>query len=84
MTALTPRDAVPDGETRTLLALLSVYRRDGRATVRTVAAERGDLRSISTIHGNLASLAESGLVASERWKSGTLRPLVEVVPWPAR
>lgn len=83
MTALTPRDAISDGETRTLLALLDVYRRDGRATVRSVAAAR-DLRSISTIHGNLATLADRGLVATERRRTGTLRPLVEVVPWPAR
>lgn len=83
MTALTPRDAVPPAETRTLLALLDVYRRDGRATVRSVAAAAG-LSSISTIHGNLAALADRGLVASERARSGTLRPLVEVVPWPAR
>lgn len=77
MTALTPRDAVPDAPTRTLVALIEVYRRDGRATVRSVAAERG--HSTSTVHGHLSDLAARGLVASDRFRQGTLRPLVEVV-----
>lgn len=55
MSALTPRDALADGPTRTLVALIEVYRRDGRATVRSVAAEVG--RSISTVHGHLLGSA---------------------------
>lgn len=60
---------------RTLLALIAVHRRDGRATVHTVAVERH--RAVSVVHGHLCRLSDAGLVAWE--KPGALRPLVRRV-----
>lgn len=66
-----------DSQTRTLLALLTVYHRDGRATVRSVAAE-GPL-GVPGTHHNLKALRDAGLVSWEEGRHGSLRPLVEVV-----
>lgn len=68
---------IPPGALRVLLALLRVYDRDGRATVRTVAAEAD--RQISTTWAHLERLAIDGLVTSEPGTHGTLRPLVRPV-----
>lgn len=55
-------------------ALLAVYERDGRSTVRAVAAEAG--RSVSTTHAHLCNLERDGYAASERYGQGTWRPRV--------
>lgn len=57
-----------------LLALVDVYERDGRATVRRVALRAG--RSVATTHGHLVTLRDVGLVEWETYHAGTLRPLV--------
>lgn len=56
-----------------MLALIVVYRRDGRATLRSVAAEAGT--SHDTVFRALKHLARAGLVAYEG--AGTLRPLFD-------
>lgn len=63
--------------TSTLLALLRVYERDGRATVRSVADERGV--ALSSAYRLLDELRNEGLVTWEDGQAGTLRPLVSVV-----
>ena len=63
--------------TSTLLALLRVYERDGRATMREVAAERGC--SLSSAVAQLERLRNAGLVTWEDGHAATLRPLVSVV-----
>jgi DNA-binding IclR family transcriptional regulator len=63
--------------TSTLLALLRLYERDGRATVRGVAAERGC--ALNSAHDQLVELRSLGLVTWEDGRAGTLRPLVAVV-----
>lgn len=57
-----------------LLALVDVYEREGRATVRRVAAAAG--RSVGVTHGHLCTLRDAGLVEWEPRHFGTLRPLV--------
>jgi hypothetical protein len=72
-------DVLPAHEARVLAALLHVYARDGRATVRTVARAAG--RSVGPTHKYLARLADRGLVAGIGdgvVRTGALRPLV----WP--
>lgn len=71
-------DVSPAG-TEVLLALVAVHARDGRATVRAVAAaaERG----VSATHVHLMRLRGLGLVAWDPPRQGTLRPLVAAVPW---
>lgn len=64
------------GRTRVFFALCRVYDRDGRCTVRAIAAETG--RSLSTVQAHLYGLRRSGLVTWERGQRGTLRPLY----WP--
>lgn len=73
-----PPGAVRPAVTRTMLALVAVYERDGRATVRTVVAELGyGVSSVSRAHTHLLELRERGLVG---WEGpGTLRPLVAPV-----
>lgn len=66
-----------DVRSRVLLALVFVYRCDGRATVRTVAAAAG--KPVMTTHQALASLRDEGLIAWEPGRHGTLRPLVGAV-----
>lgn len=63
--------------TRVLLALLFVYRCDGRATVRTVS--EAARRPFTTTYEALLSLRDEGLIAWEDGRSGTLRPLVGAV-----
>ena len=58
-----------------LLALLAVYRRDGRATFRSVAVESG--MSVSRTYDLFCLLRDEGLVGFEDDRQGTLRPLVE-------
>lgn len=72
---MTPTDAVGDADTRTLLALLAVYERDGRATVDTVAIEAD--RGLAVTHVHLHRLHDVGLV--DYGVRGALRPLVCVV-----
>lgn len=69
-----PRGALGPGTTRTLLALIRVYERDGRATVRAVAREAG--RSIAATHFNLVHLIDWALIDWTMGERGTLRPLV--------
>jgi predicted transcriptional regulator len=61
-------------------ALTVVHGRDGRATIRAVAAEVD--RNVSTVHRRLGELRDAGLVHWEPASKGggTLRPLVEFVP----
>lgn len=74
-----PSTFISPAQTRVLLALLRVYERDGRATVRSVAAEAG-LASYGRVQEtHLSRLADAGLIAWEPGKAGTLRPLVGVV-----
>lgn len=61
----------------TLMALVRVYERDGRATVRAVAAEAG--RPLNATHSALVALRDRGFVTWESGKTGTLRPLLEEV-----
>jgi len=68
---------VTPARTKVLLALIAVHNRDGRATVRSVAAEAG--RNVSTTFFHLRHLKAAGLVESTAISAGTLRPLVEVV-----
>lgn len=63
--------------TSTLLALLRVYERDGRATIRAVARERGV--ALSSAYRSLEELRNKGLVDWQDDHAGTLRPLVSVV-----
>jgi hypothetical protein len=70
--------------TRVLMALIRVYARDGRATVRSVAAEV-DLGASTTL-AHLRRLRRFGLVDWADGQTGTLRPLVGPVlflgDWP--
>lgn len=61
-----------------LLALCTVYRRDGRATVRAVA-DCADVASLSTVHHHLTELRADGWVTWDDGRDSTLRPLVRVV-----
>src|SRR5690349_10765266 len=74
-------DVIREGQTRTLLALVACHRRDGRATVRSVAEEAG--RSVMTTYHNLLGLRERDLVTWDEGRTGTLRPLVAPVPFGA-
>lgn len=67
-------DVLSPARTRVLLALIRVYQRDGRATVRGVADEAGV--HLSTAYTHLCSLLEAGLLARVSKTGGTLRPLV--------
>lgn len=64
-------------ETRVLAALVDVYERDGRATVRAVAARAN--RSISPTHAALSRLRSKGWVSWSSNRDGTLRPLVRTI-----
>lgn len=70
------RDVLPAAQARTLTALIRVYNRDGRATVRSVVEEDG--RAVSTVHFSLSLLRRSGLVRWTKGQKGTLTPLL----WP--
>lgn len=71
-------DRLPATDAAVLMALIRVYARDGRATVRSVAEEAH--RSVQVIHGRLGSLSERGLVAGTGdGTTGALRPLVQWV-----
>jgi hypothetical protein len=71
-----PTQAIGGRLTRTLLALIDVHRRDGRALLRTVA-ERSGLSRWQTYEA-LGRLRDLGLVGWEHGTLGTLRPLY----WP--
>lgn len=71
-------EAVTPPELRVLIALLKVYERDGRATVRSVAQAAG-LRGPGSTLGHLRRLRLRGLVAWEDGRTGTLRPAVRRV-----
>jgi predicted transcriptional regulator len=73
-------DVIPPESTEVLLALLAVWRRDGRATVRAVAHEAG--RGVMATHTQLRCLDEAGLVAMG--EAGALRPLVGAVKFGRR
>lgn len=74
MIAQSRRDRVPPGMTRVLLALLAVYERDGRATMRAVAKAAG--RNLTTTTSHLQALRRRGLVNWEDGQQATLRPTV--------
>lgn len=67
---------VTSAPTKTLLALIAVHQRDGRATLRTVAEYRGV--TFTTIQEQMRRLVRMGLAAQDG--AGTLRPLV----WPVK
>lgn len=67
-------DVISPARTRVLLALINVYQRDGRATVREVA-EAAD-KSPSTAYTMLLRLRDMGLVYWQPEHAGTLRPAV--------
>lgn len=69
-----PPEAVVPNRTAVLVALVDVYERDGRATVRAVAAVAG--YSVGTTHKMLTDLAYEDLVTWDLGRRGTLRPLV--------
>lgn len=69
-------DYVPETRTRVLVALLLAHAREGRATVRSVAAI-ADLSPTAT-YSALRRLRDDGLVAWDEGRSSTLRPLVTV------
>lgn len=73
---MSPNEALPAHEARALAALIRVYARDGRATVRTVAREDG--RVFSTVHYMLCKLRKRGLVAWTDGEHGTILPRL----WP--
>lgn len=60
-----------------LRSLVIVWRRDGRATFRSVARHAN--RSVSATWTQLAMLRLAGLASWEFGRSGTLRPLVSIV-----
>jgi predicted transcriptional regulator len=72
MTTL-PDEAISPALTNVYVALIHVFERDGRVTVRTVAeaAERG----VSATHKALERLRDAGLIDWEQGRSGTLRPV---------
>lgn len=74
---VTPDDVLRDSTARTLAALIRVYARDGRATVRSVADESG-LKS-SVTHKNLHRLEALDLVRGVSIQGG-LRPAVAPAP----
>lgn len=79
---MTPTGALGQGPTRALCALLAVYARDGRATIRTVQAE-GGYRSSGSLWKQLRVLRAAELIAFDDALRGTLRPLVQAVPFKA-
>jgi len=73
---------VAPAPTRVMLALIRVYQRDRRATVRTVAVEAGV--SVSTAFAHLNRLLEMGLLERTEHQAGTMRPTVLPVLTEAR
>lgn len=71
---------ISSSQTRVPVALIAVYQRDGRATVRSVVAEAG-MKSPGSALRPLKLLRDAGLIAWEPGKAGTLRPLVQPVPY---
>lgn len=71
-------DYVAPHLTRVFVALVQVYAADGRATVREVARVAG--LGLATTYKHLSSLADVGLVDWSLGRSGTLRPLVRMIP----
>ncbi len=71
---------VSPAPTAVLMAVLRVYARDGRATIRSVAQEAG--RNPSTTYAHLRTLRRARLVD---WADGgTLRPSMIPVPFGAQ
>lgn len=73
-----PGEALSGRYAAAYVALARVYERDGRATVRTVAAELG-LSSSSSTHYALEALIDLGLATQEPGTHGSLRPAVTAV-----
>ena len=74
------RPFVPDVSpalTKVMVATVFVHHLDGRCTVRSVAEAAG--LSTATTYSHLCHLRRRGLVAWERGRAGTLRPLVAAV-----
>ena len=74
-----------DALIRTLLALIRLHEREGRATVRGLCRERG-LKSPGQVHKHLQVLRDWGFVTWDDGMHGTLRPTVRRVAgsFPAR
>lgn len=70
-------DSMSDSRTRVYLACLHLFERNGRVTVREVAAGAG--MSVASTHGHLRALRVKGLVAWDDGSEGTLRPLYREV-----
>lgn len=71
-------EKVTPAQLRVLLALVAVYERDGRATVRDVQRQAG-LASPNTTDAHLRRLRRDGFATWADGRSGTLRPLVRRV-----
>ena len=69
------RGEITSAQVRCLMAVVEVFERDGRATVRSVMRHL-DLRSSQTVHHHLTALRDFGLVTWEPGRRGTLRPTV--------
>lgn len=70
---------IPPAQTNVLMALLHVFQRDGRATVRSVMEETS-LKSASTVHRHLLALRREGLVVWHEGLQASLRPTCRVIP----
>lgn len=78
MTAIQFAGMPTSAESRVLLALVAVYTRDGRATMRGVARAAG-LATVSTAYCHLCALRNLGYVTWDSRVPGSLRPLVAPV-----
>lgn len=67
-------------EIRVLMALVTLYEREGRATVKGVTDLAG-LRSTSTTHQHLTRMRRKGFVSWHQGAQGTLRPLLQRTEW---
>lgn len=72
-------DVVSPAATAVLLATVVLHDRQGRATMREIAAATG-LRSTGSVLGHLRNLRARHLVSWEPSGAGTLHPTVAQVP----
>lgn len=72
-----PPGALSPALTRVVLATIEVYQRDGRATVRTIAAQAD--RSLAPTQHQIERAIGRGLLTAESGRHGTLRPAYGLV-----
>lgn len=77
MTQPTNAVSITPARLRVLTALIAVWDRDGRATVKSVADEVG--RGLSATWVQLVHLRRAGLAQWQDGHAGTLRPTVRIV-----